>query len=132
IRVNGVAEGAFAIGPMWVTGQYLNYPAVTLGYRLEADGAAIVYAVDHEPHRGREPGGDAAPLGIHHEDRRHIEFLRGADLVIHDAQYTEAEYGAKAGWGHTPIERAVDYALAAWARRLALFHHDPLREDTEL
>jgi CheY-like chemotaxis protein len=132
IRFHDLAEGAFAIGPIRVIGQYLNHPALTLGYRLEADGAAIVYAVDHEPHRGREPGGDAAQLGIHHEDQRHIEFLRGADLVIHDAQYTEAEYGAKVGWGHTPIERAVDYGLAARARRLALFHHDPLRDDAQL
>jgi CheY-like chemotaxis protein len=67
---------------------------------------------------------------VHHEDRRHIRFLEGADLVIHDAQYTLAEFPAKAGWGHTPVERAVDYALLAHARQLALFHHDPERADT--
>jgi CheY-like chemotaxis protein len=52
--------------------------------------------------------------------------------VIHDAQYTAAEYPKKITWGHTPVEWAVDYALAAGAKRLALFHHDPLRDDDAL
>jgi CheY-like chemotaxis protein len=69
---------------------------------------------------------------VHREDQRHIEFLAGADLVIHDAQYTVDEYPKKVGWGHTPAEWAVDYALAAGAKRLALFHHDPLRDDDAL
>jgi two-component system phosphate regulon response regulator PhoB len=58
--------------------------------------------------------------------------LADADLVIHDAQYTVDEYAQKTGWGHTPAEWATDYAVAAEARRLALFHHDPLRDDDAL
>src|SRR5207253_2804395 len=61
--------------------------------------------------------------------RRHVELLAGADLVIHDAQYTAEEYPAKIGWGHSPVEWTVDYAIAAGAKRLALYHHDPLRDD---
>jgi CheY-like chemotaxis protein len=49
--------------------------------------------------------------------------------VIHDAQYTAEEYPRRIGWGHSPAEWAVDYALAAGAKRLALFHHDPSRDD---
>ena len=49
--------------------------------------------------------------------------------MIHDAQYTLAEFPDRAGWGHTPVERAVDYAILARAKRLALFHHDPDRRD---
>jgi phosphoribosyl 1,2-cyclic phosphodiesterase/CheY-like chemotaxis protein len=121
-------EGSFRIGAIRVTAQYLHHPALTLGYRLEADGSALVYATDHEPHSApaRDAPG-AAP--VHPEDRRHVAFLSGADLVIHDAQYTLAEYPARRGWGHTPVETAVDYAIAAGARRLALFHHDPERDD---
>jgi CheY-like chemotaxis protein len=63
------------------------------------------------------------------EDQRHIAFLADADLVIHDSQYTIAEYSEKTGWGHTPAEWAVDYAIAARVKRLALTHHDPLRDD---
>jgi CheY-like chemotaxis protein len=61
-----------------------------------------------------------------------VEFLAGADLVIHDAQYTLEEYPSKLTWGHSPAELAVDFALAAGAKRLALFHHDPLRDDAAL
>jgi CheY-like chemotaxis protein len=76
------------------------------------------------------------PRPVHEEDRRHLEFLRGGDLVIHDAQYTLAEYdagpGGKRGWGHTAIEQAIDFAALAGVERLALFHHDPLRTDDAL
>jgi CheY-like chemotaxis protein len=58
-----------------------------------------------------------------------VEFLADADLVIHDAQYTLEEYPSKLTWGHSPAELAVDFALAAGVKRLALFHHDPLRDD---
>jgi CheY-like chemotaxis protein len=71
-------------------------------------------------------------LPVHHEDRGHIEFLSGADLIIHDAQYTAAEYAQKIGWGHSPVTYVVDVALAARGKRLALFHHDPARQDAEL
>jgi CheY-like chemotaxis protein len=131
-RYHDLAEGSFTVGGVGVVTQYLNHPALALGYRLEAGGVAVVYSVDHEPH-APDPAArrtDGAPM--HHEDRRHVEFLTGADLVIHDAQYTLEEYPQKTGWGHTPAEWAVDYAVAAGARRLALFHHDPLRTDEAL
>jgi CheY-like chemotaxis protein len=125
IRFHDLVESQFTVGGARVIAQYLNHPALTLGYRLEGDGVAVVYAIDHEPHgRGRT---DERPA--HREDQRHVEFLAGADLVIHDAQYTADEYPKRIGWGHSPAEWAVDYALAAGARRLALFHHDPLRDD---
>jgi CheY-like chemotaxis protein len=133
IRYSDLVEGALTVGGVRVVAQYLNHPALTLGYRLEADGAAVVYAVDHEPHmRDRPDGGgiaSAEATALHAEDARHVAFLEGADLVIHDAQYTAAEYPEKVNWGHSPAETAVDYALAAHVRRLALTHHDPLRDD---
>ena len=69
---------------------------------------------------------------MHQEERGHIAFLSGADLIIHDAQYTAAEYAQKIGWGHSPVTYVVDVALAARGKRLALFHHDPGRGDAEL
>ena len=66
------------------------------------------------------------------EDERHSEFLRGADLVLHDAQYTAKEYPAKIGWGHSPVEYAVRIARHAGVATLALTHHDPLRDDESL
>jgi phosphoribosyl 1,2-cyclic phosphodiesterase/CheY-like chemotaxis protein len=127
VHYHEVVEGGFAIGDTRIATQYLNHPALTVGYRLEADGASVVYASDHEPHspsageghHDKPEGGDAA----------HIDFLRDADLVIHDAQYTAEEYPEKVGWGHSTIEYAVDMAIAANVRELALYHHDPMRGD---
>jgi CheY-like chemotaxis protein/phosphoribosyl 1,2-cyclic phosphodiesterase len=124
IRYHELAEGAFDLGAVRVTSRYLNHPGLALGYRLEAGGVAMVYATDHEPHSRHQPAvaEPAQVMPVHHEDQRHVEFLAGADLVIHDAQYTLEEYPSKLSWGHSPIE----------LKRLALFHHDPLRDDAAL
>jgi phosphoribosyl 1,2-cyclic phosphodiesterase/DNA-binding response OmpR family regulator len=120
-------EGALDVGDIRVTAQYLNHPALTLGYRLEADGATIVYSTDHEPYSTQRAEGNPVPVAG--EEARHARFLSGADLVIHDAQYTADEYPAKRGLGHSTVEYAVDTAASAGVRRLALFHHDPMRSD---
>ncbi len=134
VRYHDLVEGSFDLGAVRVTARYLNHPGLGLGYRLEAGGATVVYASDHEPHSRHQPStGPGAPAArVHPEDERHVGFLAGADLVIHDAQYTLEEYPQKLSWGHTPAELATDFALAAGARRLALFHHDPLRNDDAL
>ncbi len=127
VQFHEVVEGGFSVGEVRVATQYLNHPALTVGYRLEADGASVVYASDHEPHspHAGEGHSDEAESG----DIAHVEFLRDADLVIHDAQYTANEYPGKLGWGHSTIEYAVDVAVAANVRQLALYHHDPARND---
>ena len=90
---------------------YLNHPALTLGYRLQADGVAVVYACDHEPHSRMLASGDGEITG---QDLRHAEFIDGADLLIHDAQYTAEEYPDKVGWGHSTVEYVMK--LAQYAR----------------
>jgi CheY-like chemotaxis protein/ribonuclease BN (tRNA processing enzyme) len=129
VKIHNLREGTFDVGGIRVTAQYLNHPALTLGFRLEVDGASLVYATDHEPHSLHPLDAPPGTAPVHHEDRRHIRFLEGADLVIHDAQYLLDEFPAKAGWGHSPVERVVDYCVLAGARRLALTHHDPARDD---
>jgi len=131
IRYHELTEGEFQLGSVRVITRYLNHPAPVLGYRLEAGGVSVVYATDHEPHSRhhteQRPADGVAP--VHAEDKRHIEFLSNADLVIHDAQYTLEEYPEHLSWGHCPAEWAVDFAVAAHAKRLALYHHDPSRTD---
>jgi len=124
-----LTEGVFEVGSVRVTTQYLNHPALTLGFRFEVDGVIVIYACDHEPHSLHPLDAPPGAEPIHHEDRRHVKFLEGADLIIHDAQYTLADFPAKAGWGHTPLERAVDYAIRARTKRLIFTHHDPDRDD---
>jgi CheY-like chemotaxis protein len=129
VEYHDLTEGVFEIGPIRVTTQYLNHPALTLGFRFETDDAIVIYSADHEPHSLHPLDAPAGTEPIHHEDRRHTRFLEGADLVIHDAQYTLADFPMKAGWGHTPLERAVDYAILARVPHLVFTHHDPDRDD---
>jgi phosphoribosyl 1,2-cyclic phosphodiesterase/DNA-binding response OmpR family regulator len=126
IRYHELIEGVFEIGDIKICTRYLNHPALTMGYRLEADGVSLVYACDHEPHSKQYALGTGT---MSEQDRHHIEFLNRADLVIHDAQYTAAEYVDKIGWGHTTVSCAVDMCRNAGVKRLALTHHDPLRDD---
>ncbi|HEU4368831.1 MAG TPA: response regulator [Methylomirabilota bacterium] len=132
IRYHELTEGGFELDGVRVTTRFLNHPAPALGYRLEANGVVLVYATDHEPHSRHHPDARGDPARVHREDERHIEFLAGADLLVHDAMYTLEEYPEKLSWGHTPAEWAADFAVAARARRLALFHHDPSRTDRAL
>jgi phosphoribosyl 1,2-cyclic phosphodiesterase/CheY-like chemotaxis protein len=126
IRYHDLIEGTFDIDDIKVSTHYLNHPALTLGYRLEADGVALVYACDHEPHSRVLATGHGEITG---EDLRHAEFVNRADLLIHDAQYTAEEYPAKVGWGHSSVEYAVKLGQFAQVKRVALTHHDPLRDD---
>lgn len=127
IAYHDLVEGQFQIDDVTITTRYLHHPALTLGYKIEVDGATFVYATDHEPSAVADASG--VLRGLDREDALHIGFARGADLLVHDAQYVEEEYPAKVGWGHSTIEYAVDVAVAADVARLALFHHDPTRTD---
>jgi phosphoribosyl 1,2-cyclic phosphodiesterase len=101
------------------------HPGPTLGYRIEIDQATLTYLPDHEPAlagiEGRTPDWISGSALAH-----------GADLVLHDAQYTEEEYAARIGWGHSSIDAAVAFCGAVDANRLVLFHHDPDHSDRDL
>ena len=125
-----LVEGRFDIADIGVETRFLNHPALTLGYRLEADGAVVVYASDHEPHDHElAVGGD---IGRNRHDDAHASWLAGADLLIHDAQYLASEYDDHVGWGHSTVEYVIDVALRADVARVALYHHDPSRTDDEV
>lgn len=110
------------IGPFAITAKRLSHPQGVLGFRIEAGGKAVCFATDTEQKSYAEI------------DPALLELARGADLLIHDAQYTEAQYRGEAGpkregWGHSTYVAAAQVAKAAEAKRLALFHHDPGHED---
>ena len=120
-------EGCFRLGDVLIETQYLNHTAPTIAFRVSSDGTTVVYAPDHEPFWNA-----TGRLFEHPGDQRHIAFLNGADLLIHDAQYSAEEYAGKVGWGHSTVEYATEIALIAGAGRLALFHHDPMHDDVEV
>ncbi len=104
-------------GPFRVRAAQVFHPAPALAYRVEADGRSLVYATDTEdPFSGKED-----PV---------IALARGADVLIHDAQFLDDDY--KKGWGHSTVATAVDVAVRAGAKRLVLYHHDPERSDDAL
>jgi phosphoribosyl 1,2-cyclic phosphodiesterase/CheY-like chemotaxis protein len=133
LRYHELLEQTVAVEDALITSRYLNHPALTLGYRVEVGGATFAYVTDHEPHGRTQACGRAHADAWHHpEDTRHLEFIRGVDLLVHDAQYTAAEYPSKIGWGHSTVEYLVDIACDAAVKRLGLFHHDPMRTDEQL
>ncbi len=120
IRFHTVDHEHFAIGDVGVTARSVPHIGPTNGYRIERDGLAIAYISDHQqPLDGSLEVPDAV-----------LELCDHADLVIHDAQYTAAEFETKAHWGHCTVEFAVAVAAQSGARRLALFHHDPEHDDS--
>ena len=104
IRYHDLVEGTFDIDDIKVSTHYLNHPALTLGYRLEADGVTVVYCCDHEPHSRMLATGHGDITG---QDLRYAKFFNRADLLIHDAQYCQ-EYPTKVGWGHSSVEYVVN------------------------
>jgi phosphoribosyl 1,2-cyclic phosphodiesterase/ActR/RegA family two-component response regulator len=133
IHVHEYHGDAFRIGEATVAATYMNHPGMTLGYRVERAGRSVVYATDHEPYRstlevGSGRAGAGRQLGRVLDDAL-VAFVRGADLYIGEAQYTDEEYQSKIGWGHSSLSATVDVALQGGVKALALFHHDPMHTD---
>lgn len=105
------------VGPYRVRAASIWHPAPSLAYRIEADGRSLVYATDTEDAFSGRPNPVTA-------------LARGADTLIHDAQYLQSDF--KPTWGHSTIEAAIDIAAHAKVKRLVLYHHDPDRSDDAL
>jgi phosphoribosyl 1,2-cyclic phosphodiesterase len=113
---------AFEVSGARILGREIPHCGPTLGYRIEADGVVIAYLPDHQQ-----------PVdGSYLVAESVLELCANADLVIHDAQFTEAEFVKKSTWGHCTIGYAVEVAARAGAKRLALFHHDPSHSDDQM
>lgn len=138
-------EGSIDLGDgLTVTTKYLNHPILVLGYRFEYKGKVFCTAYDHELFRNvfdvkpDDPGYDAAAvkegeIAAREENDKVRAFYQGADLLVHDTQYTHKEYLAgKMGWGHSSFEWAINQAHKAGVKHLALFHHDIARSDDQL
>jgi phosphoribosyl 1,2-cyclic phosphodiesterase len=108
-----------------LTAEFILHPGPTLGFRIDTGSSTVVYLPDHEP----------ALAGFAGKPTEWISggsLSRGADLLLHDAQYFEDEYVERIGWGHSSVDAAVAFARAVDARRLLLFHHEPNHSDRTL
>ena len=140
-----IKEGQFDLGDgIKLTTTYLNHPILCLGYRFEFQDRVFCTAYDTEPFRNvfstdpNDPSYDEimaqeGEIVAEEENKRVEKFFAGSDLLVYDAQYTHEEYeSSKTGWGHTSFELAIDGAQSANVKRLALFHHDPMRTDAQI
>ncbi|MEX2157939.1 MAG: MBL fold metallo-hydrolase [Dehalococcoidia bacterium] len=116
----------FQIGGLSIRGDFVCHPGPTLGYRIAENGTSLAYLPDHEPALGfGEVPRDADWISG-------FEIAAQADLLIHDSQYSDEEYPAHIGWGHSAISHTIAFATAAKAKRLVVFHHDPAHNDATL
>ena len=102
------------------------HPGPTVGFRIETNGSTFAYIPDHEPAL-------AGPIAGRPKDwLSGAALAEGVDLLLHDAQYSEEEYPQRVGWGHSSVADAVAFSKAVEAKRLLLFHHEPLHNDGSL
>ena len=111
-----VVAGGWTIGPISVRAAHLHHPQGVTAYRLDHGGRSLVLATDVE-------------AGDTDSDRSLVDLTRGADVLIHDAQYLPTEIETYKGWGHSTWEDAVGVAEAAGVDRLVIISHDPERTD---
>lgn len=122
VRFHDCGEGAFTIGNAKVMCREIPHVGTTNGYRVDIGGVSVAYLSDHQqPYDGSFGITDGA-----------LELCADVDLLIHDAQYTTDEFPRKHNWGHCTIDYALWVAKEAGAKRLALYHHDPMRDDESL
>lgn len=92
-----------------------NHPGGSYGYRIDDNGKRCIYCTDLEH-------GDSIEPEI-------VEFCRGADLLVHEAQYTSEQLKLKKGWGHSSYDQAIEVAEKAGVNQLVITHHDPEHDD---
>jgi phosphoribosyl 1,2-cyclic phosphodiesterase len=126
LNLHDAPRGTFDIPGLVVTADFVSHPGPTLGYRLDGSGGALAYLPDHEP----VLGGVTVP-----DDPRWtsgFDLADGADVLVHDAQYTDEQYLTHVGWGHSALSHALTMAEHTGAKRLFGFHHDPDHDDAQL
>jgi phosphoribosyl 1,2-cyclic phosphodiesterase len=111
----------FSLGGVSVKVRTIPHIGNTLGYRIEANGVSLAYLPDHQAPVDRTTVPDPV-----------LDLCEGADLLIHDGQYTEEEFVELSDWGHSTPAYAVHVANQAGVRRLDLFHHDPGHSDRQV
>jgi phosphoribosyl 1,2-cyclic phosphodiesterase/CheY-like chemotaxis protein len=140
IDLQELKQPHFNIGPIPVDSIYLNHPGICVGYRLNTSAGAIAYLPDNEPFQRykyhtehKVQSGSTEILEFARRmDQKLVDFIRGAEVLIIDAQYDATEYQTRVGWGHGCLDDVVALALNANVKRLYLFHHDPSHDDAKI
>ncbi len=111
----------------------LNHPVDCLGYKLTYNNKTFIYLGDNEPYYNVYDDDDEdVETMIKEMNNDLIEFVRDADVLVTDAQYTPQEYESKVGWGHSSTHHVTNMAIKANVKHLIYFHHEPNRSDDEI
>jgi ribonuclease BN (tRNA processing enzyme) len=127
VTCHEVPADMFDIGRFKIEASLVCHPDPTLGYRIRHDDRVLAYIPDHEPALCH--AGDGWP------DTDWIsgyELALSADLLIHDAQYSDQDYVERVGYGHSSYRHAIEFASLASVSALVPFHHDPSYDDETL
>ena len=128
ITLHDVPCGEVEIGEFRVSAALVCHPGPTVGYRIvDAQGNVLTYLPDHEPALGASAF-PTLPLAWTSGGALAAE----ADLLIHDSQYSAAEYPDHIGWGHSSFKQALDFARLSGVKNLVSFHHDPGHTDADI
>ena len=98
----------------------MNHPGKAFGYKITIDDKIICYFTDNEIDPPYEKSIELNEL---------TNQCRNADILIHDAQYTEDDMPLKHGWGHSLISQVTELGKSAEVKNLVYYHHDPERTD---
>lgn len=124
LETEDAQEGVFQVGSATVKHVLLNHPGGSTGFRIDdSDGTSLCYLTDNELHPPGAPTTSVDDLA---------RFAKDTNLLIHDAQYLPSDMPAKLGWGHSQVDEVLALGQLAEARNLALFHHEPERDDEAL
>jgi phosphoribosyl 1,2-cyclic phosphodiesterase len=126
VTFHDASEQPMVIGSATIRAAKVTHQGPTVGYRIEENERVLAYLPDHEPALGSDLTMVPATWVSGHE------IACGADVLLHDAQYRDREYGAHVGWGHSGIAAVMEFARKAAADNVVLFHHDPYHTDGEL
>jgi phosphoribosyl 1,2-cyclic phosphodiesterase len=126
VTFHDAPEEPVVIGDLTIRSSLVTHNGPTVGYRIEENGRSVVYMPDHEPSIGVDIADQPADW------LSGYDLARGADVLLHDAQYGDDEYERHRGWGHSAIGHVVAFARKAEVERLVLFHHDPYHTDEHL
>ena len=126
LYIHNSSDMSAQIGEFHVTSRQICHPGPTVGYRIESNGQSLAYMPDHEPALG------AVRFLADRDWISGMSVAQGVDVLIHDSQYTDEEYRARLGWGHSSMKQAMEFARIAEAKCLVPFHYDPTHKDGEL
>ena len=126
VGFRNLKEGTFEVDGIQVKTMRLAHPGFRLGYRIDHDGRSICYVTDNElPPPSSELYSKEYVLRL-------ADFVRDADALITDTTYTDSEYEAKQGWGHSCVSQVIDLVDRADVKTLYIYHHDPSQTDDDI